>query len=128
MNYMDKIAEMLGVEMRETFDIKYPSNLYKDCFFDDLGLHTFDSVLAPGKMNDLLNGNAEIVKKPFRPKNGDEYCLINLSGDIECITFDGGIFDLRAMCMGNCFRTMSEAKEHKDEIMAKFREVMDDDR
>lgn len=28
--------------------------------------------------------------------------------------------------MGNCFRTVTEAKAHKDEIMAKFREVMGD--
>ena len=128
MNYMKQVAEMLGVEMGERFDIKYPARTYEDYFFDDLGLKSTEVVFSPVKLNDIINGNAEIIKKPFRPKYNEGYWIMRVDGNPEYNKFDGGTYDLMVMYMGNCFRTIPEAEAHKDEIMAKFREMMDDDR
>ena len=129
MNYMKQVAEMLGVEMGERFDLKNAHNYtIKDCYLDNDGLHNNRSILIECDFADILNGNAEIIKKPFRPKCDEVYWYIDRDGDAVRTSNDDKVFDYMAIYMGNCFRTEAEAEAHKDEIMAKFREVMDDDR
>lgn len=126
MNYMKQVAEMLGVEMRERFDLKNAHNYtIKDCYLDNDGLHNSRSIIIECDFADILNGNAEIIKRPFRPKFGDTYYTIKYCGNIEFTKYEGVTIDLMAVYMGNCFRTEDEAEAHKDEIMAKFREVQE---
>ena len=127
MNYMKQVTEMLGVETREKFDLKNAHNYtIKDCYLDNDGLHNNRSIIIECDFADILNGNAEIIKKPFKPKYSETYWIINENGRTARISNDNQTFDCMAIHMGNCFRTEAEAEEHKDEIMAKFREVMGD--
>lgn len=129
MNYMNKIAKMLGVAIGERFDLKNAHNyIINDCCLDNNGLRNNRSILIESDFADILTGNAEIIKKPFRPKFGDTYYTIKYCGNIEFTKYEGVTIDLMAVYMGNCFRTEAEAEAHKDEIMAKFREVMNNDR
>lgn len=127
MNYMKQVAEMLGVEMGERFDVKDEyGDITADCFIDENGLHNncIDLVCT---FERVLNGSAEIIKRPFRPNCNEEYWFVSCDGDVQVAIVDGETtFDLMAIYMGNCFRTEAEAAAHKDEIMAKFREVMGD--
>lgn len=66
-NLIPEIAKMLGVEISEEFKIRGDD---RTCFIDLDGLH-LDYHLASDEDNaillDLLCGEAEIVKMPWRP-------------------------------------------------------------
>lgn len=136
MNYMKQVAENLGVKMGERFDIDCNTCIAVDCYFDENGLRDDKDCIKhiPYALTDLLNGRNKIIKKPFKPRNGDKYYLViirqigsEISFEISSNTYiDSSVFDLMALSMGNCFRSEAEAEEHKDEIIAKFREVIGD--
>lgn len=128
MNYMNKVAEMLGVAIGERFDLKNAHNyIINDCCLDNNGLRNNRSILIESDFADILTGNAEIIKKPFRPKKGETYYYIGTEGELIETYFETDLMaDYAMLYTGNCFRTEAEAEAHKDEIMAKFREVMGD--
>lgn len=75
-NLIPKIAKMLGVELGEEFKIKgYDGLIYK---LTDAGLEltTVDGQKTKwfdhGALNSLLKGKMEIVKLPWKPKEGTE--------------------------------------------------------
>ena len=76
-------------------------------------------------LSDLLTGKIELIKKPWKPVNGEIYYCVSEFGEIEEIEFDGQMFDLMCVCIGNAFRKETEAAAHRDEIMAKFKAVME---
>ncbi|MGM9936618.1 MAG: hypothetical protein ACI38A_04685, partial [Candidatus Ornithomonoglobus sp.] len=108
------------------FDVESDKTIIPNCYIDTLGLHNSNLEGMPKLLLKLLNGNAKIVRPPFRPEIEGRYFHITSDGRIRDITNSGGTYDRMAVLMGNCFRTEAEAKTHRDEIMAKFREVMDD--
>lgn len=81
-NLIPQIAQMLGVEIGEDFKIKgYTEQTYR---FDDDGLKVIYSYLmkktfANVMLGSLLAGKAEIVKLPWKPKEGEYYYTFNLS-------------------------------------------------
>lgn len=75
-NLIPEIAKMLGVELGEEFKIKgYDGLIYK---LTDAGLEltTVDGQKTKwfdhGALNSLLKGKMEIVKLPWKPKEGTE--------------------------------------------------------
>lgn len=126
-NYMPDVAKMLGVELGERFTLDDGTNTEYaitqkgiSIFGNDKKCNT-DFVLGC-----LLRGSYEIVKLPWKPKDGDDYYFVYPDGSIYCCHFCyKGPVDLAMLYMGNCFRTKADAEAHKDEIMAKFREVME---
>lgn len=83
-NLIPQIAQMLGVEIGEDFKIKgYIEPIYR---FDADGLKASYSCLmqkrftfANAMLSSLLAGKVEIVKLPWKPKNGEEYYTFTLS-------------------------------------------------
>lgn len=81
-NLISEIANLLGVELEETFKIRRPD--YKVCengiyaFFENEGLTKknkqgeFDSNSSI-EFEDLCLGNYEIVKLPWEPKYGEPF-------------------------------------------------------
>ena len=68
MNYMEKIAEMLGVKLYEDFRIKAINEMIfeKKFFLTEYGLFSEDSTVPISTiLNDILNGQYKIVKLPF---------------------------------------------------------------
>lgn len=57
------------------------------------------------------NQPVQQTSKVFRPEKGDDYFVISSVGKEICYTFDGGIFDLNALEVGNCYRTEQEAEQ-----------------
>lgn len=85
-NLIPEIAKMLGVELGEEFKIKELVGLaYK---FDDKGLRLiYDNHMAifvtdasATTVVGLLNGEYEIEKLPWRPKEGDTFFSFELFG------------------------------------------------
>ena len=68
MNYMEQIAEMLGVKLYEDFRIKSINEMIfeKKYFLTEYGLFSTDSTVPISTiLNDILNGQYKIVKLPL---------------------------------------------------------------
>lgn len=82
-NLIPEIVKMLGVELGEEFKIKGEEELtYR---FDSDGLKlTHDSGIELAKISanvafvDLVNGKDEIVKLPWKPKEGDTFYFFDI--------------------------------------------------
>ena len=124
MNYMKQVAEMLGVEMGERFNISGWNESTK-FYITEEGLMR-EGFTAPRRkaFDKLLTGEAEIIKEPWKPKEGEEYYFVGVNEKILHTNFEVTM-DYAMLLMGNCFRTPKDAKAHKDEVMAKFKAVME---
>lgn len=72
-NLMYEICKMLGVELGEEFKIEGDNRTY---WFDLDGLHSGEYVAEDeddAMLHDLLCGEVEIVKLPWKPKEGETY-------------------------------------------------------
>lgn len=75
MNYMEQIAEMLGVKLYEDFRIKAINDMIfeKKFFLTEYGLFSEDSTVPISTiLNDILNGQYKIIK-PILTKEEREY-------------------------------------------------------
>ena len=115
-NLIPKIAKMLGVELGEEFKI--------DTCGDDIfqiteggiwmrkGIDKETWVEKPFEFVMLCNGDAEIIKLPWKPKKGDTYFSFELLGDtwIVASSIWGGFPNEYALLdKGWIFRTCVEA-------------------
>jgi hypothetical protein len=126
MNLIPIIAKELGVEIGEEFRIKDESGVDEDFHrFTDCGLVYYDQAMCEwqesARIIDLIDGRAEIVKKPFEPKSGEKYFVVSVVDKSVCFTlWDGHTTDYCYKACGNCFRTSEEAEKHKYEIYEKL--------
>ena len=78
MNYMEQVAEMLGIKLYEDFKIKAINGMIfeKKFFLTEYGLFSEDSTVPISTiLNDILNGQYEIVKftQPILTEEEKEY-------------------------------------------------------
>lgn len=123
-NYMTDVAKLLGVEIGEEFEIQYPSpcDIKTTAVFSANGfniVHTDSVILQPywkyAELHALLEGTLTIKRKPWKPKYGDYYWAVSANPDDSfCyLKWEGTISDYSNYKLGNCYKTMSEAKENK---------------
>ena len=116
-NYMEKVAEMLGVKLGERFKIN--GNIF---WFDGGGgLVDDDDNSYPNTMKSLLTGELSIEKIPWKPQYDDKYWCISMDGDVLYDEWDGCVYDYAMYYAGNCFETYEEAKAHAPEVIEKLR-------
>ena len=129
MNYMSKIAEMLGVEIGEEFKVKgsdgklsakfyiIDDGLYEQC---KDGMPLLNSAL----LRDLLIGRCEIIKLPWKPKYWDIVWSVNTSGTPYEFTFiNSSDTQLALYKLGKIYRTREEAEAHAEEDKAYWDEI-----
>lgn len=78
-NLIPQIAKMLGVELFEEFKVEGDNRTY---WLDLDGLHSGEYVVEDeddAMLHDLLCGEVEIIKLPWKPKEGEYYYTFNLS-------------------------------------------------
>lgn len=125
-NIIPNIAEMLGVEIGEEFEIEGLDGRYK--FNEDslrMGLLSGGWASASdAPLYWLCGGKYTIKKLPFKPKKGEKYFCFGADGKVLSENWESDGIDAARYLMGNCFRTREEAKAHRPEIMAKFKEVL----
>lgn len=116
-NYMADVAKMLGVELGEEFNLVDKDgtpSAYNPFRIEVGGFMDCTGEDDAGFLEALLTGYFEIVKKPWKPKDGEEYFYI-VYGVVYSTVFHNNIEDnLMRLRMGNCFKTKEEAKANVD--------------
>lgn len=129
MNYMKQIAKMLGVELGEEFKVrstKHTQNVNSEIFvFTKVGITTDDGITRNDILIDLLLGVLEIVKLPWKPKDGDHYWYVEYDeGCALCrTTWSDSSYDLALYKLGKLYRTREEAEAQAEEDKAYWDEV-----
>lgn len=124
MNYMEQIANMLGVELGEHFDITNNKGkiVAKDLWLTESGLKQKgmeDSRVLPHILNSLLVGDRVISKRLWKPELGEFYCYINNSdGEIRYRSWADSIVDFLLYKFGKVYQTIGEAEMHKEKDIA----------
>lgn len=127
-NYIPEIAQMLGVEIGEEFDVLDSEGCVKG-----IGPYMFtnDDIINGdgGRAHDwlllyLLYGKNTIQKRPWRPKDECVAWVVYPSGNMDQYIFDkDSPDDLALLNMDNCFPTKETAKAAVPEMLAKFEEI-----
>ena len=128
-NLMPEVAKLLGVEIGEEFKLSNISNEHITFKLTTKGLlHKWDgekewenNVIG---FKQLLLGEAEIIKLPFKPKCGEKYYDV-ASTSISCMYWCDSMIDYSSYKLGNCFRTREDAELNADRIR---KEIMDYER
>lgn len=126
-NYMPEVARMLGVEIGEEFDIfnnemeelvHGPYKIIDNAIVDYVGCKTKNLLYG------LLTGEYTLQKRPWRPKDEEEYWAVLTNGDVGWRYFrKGNANSLAFLYMGNCFPTEEAALVAVTEMLAKFEEI-----
>lgn len=118
-NLIPQIAEMLGVEIGEEFQVdRYEYNGFTFKFAENMLMSRSDLKGAEWRityviLSELLGGDAEIVKIPWKPKKGEDYYTFGGSDGSwrvsqqhwTCHPFDLALFE-----KGWVYRTRAEAE------------------
>lgn len=116
-NLIPEIARMLGVEIGEEFKIKgnegltYRFNDDELIFNDDNDAKIYNA--SSVTFTELLNGKMEIVKLPWKPKEGEFYYSFGIFAQtwgVSKICWLQHPFDFALLAKGWVYRTKEEAK------------------
>ena len=116
-NLISEIAKLLGVELGEEFIIENADRKETVVLAMD-GFHVIqpNNVVGPdhGKLlSKVLQGLYEVKKKPWEPKYGEMYYILNTGALIvESYSWSNSTFDLAVKSLGIIHRTEEEAKAH----------------
>ena len=124
---MKAVAEMLGLELGEEFDIDtYSCN---PCRITERGLFDCENDNESGLITELLTGDSSIIKRPkapaqpWKPKEGERYCHLEPTGLVGSTTYYPTIYLVDALNyhVGNCFPDEKTALANRDIILQKFK-------
>ncbi|WP_417577942.1 hypothetical protein [Phascolarctobacterium succinatutens] len=127
-NLIPQIAQMLGVEIGEKFQIKeYGERIYRfansglQLIYDNgvRNLNTTTNMALSG----LLSGEFEIVKLPWKPKKGDVYYTFELLWGkwvVRSLWWAGVPCNYALLDKGWVFRTKEEAKAALPKVAAEM--------
>ncbi|WP_133965156.1 hypothetical protein [Eubacterium limosum] len=126
-NYMPEVAKMLGLEIGEEFNVfdedgkKFAYGPYK---ITDNAIVDCEVEGSPSLLYNLLTGEYTLQKRPWRPKDHDEYWIVTTDGNAEWRYFRKGHTEhLANLNMGNCFPTEEAAEAAVPEMLEKFEEI-----
>lgn len=126
---VEKIAEMLGVDLGEEFNIVGSSPLYYCPYkITERGLVDSKNRKRDSTLVDLLRGIYKIEKLPWKPKRGDGYYYVPLwyKHEIKLTEFDSeNPFEIALLKCGWMFRTEQEAEANKERVLKEYAEVME---
>lgn len=124
-NYMEEVAEMLGVQLNEEFEIVMPNpNCHAVVKLTRDGIKVIEHNIyctitwLPHILESILTGIYTIKRKPWKPNYGDEYYSIGINGELEPGTWLDDFLDIAMYRLGNCYRTEEEAMKDKQKWIA----------
>lgn len=129
MNYYKKIAEMLGVELGEEFNLK--ENKTKNIIRPRYKITQEEGLMCStggeewnrsASLLAIFSGAYSIVKLPWKPKKGEAYWHYSEVW-MEVISFEWEdcLYDFLLWKAGNCFKTKEEGDAKAKEIIEKLR-------
>ena len=131
-NRMEEVAKMLGVELEEDFRIK---GIVSDLLFriTEGGVFSHYPGSEYGQSNklmltQLLTGESEIIRLPWKPKNGEIYYWPHPDIDCLCdysIWYDD-VTDYHRFKNNMVFKTKEEAVEVSKKMLAVLKENRND--
>ncbi|MBO1701057.1 hypothetical protein [Eubacterium callanderi] len=127
-NYMSEIAQMLGVEIGEEFNLLNEDGeivLYSPYKFTGDSIIDYEgNTLRGWRLWNLLTGEYTLQKRPWRLKDGGEYWYVSSNGKVYTTTLCAtNACELAMLNMGNCFLTEEAAEAAVPEMLAKFEEI-----
>lgn len=128
-NYMAEVAKMLGVELGEEFEIKYPSpcTVKTTAVFSENGfrvVETNEYILTPNRneyiLHSLLKGDLAVKRRPWKPNIDDLYYYISQDGYAHQGMWykTSNTFGFNLYKLGNCYRTQQAAEANRDKWIA----------
>ena len=123
---MKAVAEMLGVEIDEEFDIAgYAGNPHK---ITERGLFNKNSRNRNDLLAHIITGEVLITKRPkapaepWKPKEGERYWYVIPDGTISHTSYVLRVSPMDAFNyrIGNCFPDRETAEANKDIMLQKF--------
>ena len=112
MSYMKQVAEILGVQLNEVFYIEEISGgfvLTDNGLFHEKDNRQQYSVLTK-LLVELLTGIYTIEKRPWKPEKRQIYWCVSNNGLINYHRWYNDEIDITFYKIGNCYRTIEEAK------------------
>lgn len=112
-NYIAEVANILGVELDEIFEINDQKGHY---YFDEKGLHQIEDTCneCSSTLHKLLTGRCNINRKPWKPSISDTYYYVNKHGDVLIKHWKDSTFDVASYKLGNCYPTLAEAADNRE--------------
>ena len=123
-NYMADVAKMLGVELEEEFTVPNKVATLKISAKDGLMCKFKDNKnweYCTLYLQELLMGDMEIVKLPWKPKKDENYYYPDVNEkSVGIFDWQDDNFDYAMLALGMCYRTREEAEEHLAEDYKKL--------
>lgn len=126
-NLMPQIAEMLGLQLGEEFKVETRGGNEYICNFTMAGLFEHDNKESGSYNKELLAeiicGHAEIVKLPWKPKNGEDYYTFGTSAGKWMVwgqRWTNHPVDLALLDKGWIYRTREEAQKALPKVAAEM--------
>ena len=128
-NLIPEIARMLGVEIGEEFKVdRYEYDGLTCKFAENMLMSRSDLKGAEWGityviLSELLAGDAEIVKIPWKPKKGDAYCTFEIFRDkwvVRSLWWTGAPCNYALLDKGWVFRTKEEAEDALTKVAAEM--------
>ncbi len=130
-NLIPEIAKMLGVDLGEEFKIDTSGDdifqITESGVWMRKGIDKEEWVEKPFEFVMLCNGDAEIIKLPWKPKFGEKYYSFGnrYIGDasiwiIVDVIWDGSEYDIAMLGKGWVYRTKEEAKAALPKVAAEL--------
>ena len=130
MNYMEKVAEMLGVELGEKFtmidtatreECNYEYYIDNLCLCAIIGGDSYEDRLG---LQRVLNGRYKVIKLPWKPKDNETVFYLDGRDNVNCMQFSkSSHYDLMIYKLGKLYRTREEAEAHAEEDKTYWDEV-----
>lgn len=88
------------------------------------------------KIKNYFNGSSETtdndnvinIEKPFVPKNGNVYWVVEQNGSVYIKTWRNKTADLNYYLAKNCFKTCAEAQNKAEEVVKRYKDILKTDR
>ena len=118
-NLIPEIAKMLGVELGEEFKIDIRGDdifqITESGVWMRKGIDKEEYVEKPFEFVMLCNGDAEIIKLPWKPKKGERYWAFNTffgsnKWSVTSFVWGDEVFDNAVFKVGWVYRTKAEAE------------------
>lgn len=125
MNYMKEVAALLGVGLGEIFEVAFCAGENKlsgvfmltedgQCLRQAPEKGHSDWEDDPCALRWLLVGRCQVVKKPWKPKEGGCYYCVSAKGNVFEARYDSSSFAIMYIRLGNCYPTYEAAFADRD--------------
>ena len=125
MNHMSEVAKMLGVELGETFTIEnLDGEIMGTAVIEESRFKLIENNLKYTNfwfqyaLENLLTGTYTVKRKPWKPKEGESYYIVETNGSIGVEEWWAETIDMNYYKIGNCYRTSEEAEANHEKWIA----------